>query len=82
MKTIEIKKPEEILKQTIPGLEYSFQFNNRSDIIKAMQAYADQEVSKAIDKALEIADDKVYEYEGAYAGLVSLKPEILKELEK
>lgn len=51
-------------------------------VINAMQSYADQEVSKAIDKALEIADDKVYEYEGAYAGLVSLKPEILKELEK
>lgn len=48
MKTIEIKKPEEILKQTIPSLEYSFQFNNRSDIIKAMQAYAKQEIEIAL----------------------------------
>ena len=98
MKTIEIKKPEEILKQTIPGLEYSFQFNNRSDIIKAMQAYADQEVSKAIDKALEIASEKgetmphctdcMMPYcDTCYdiidkQSILSLKPEILKELVK
>jgi len=93
MKTIEIKKPEEILKQTIPGLEYSFQFNNRSDIIKAMQAYAKQQQEIAVEKALEIVfknEELIFEmdkYDQYILGInkqsiLSLKPEILKELEK
>ena len=90
MKTIEIKKPEEILKQTIPGLEYSFQFNNRSDIIKAMQAYAKQQQEIAVEKALEVVDDKLFDTinwrkksaSEIKQSILSLKPEILKELEK
>lgn len=54
-----------------------------------MQSYADQEVSKAIDKALEMASSEVefivcattYERIGKDL-ILSLKPEILKELEK
>ena len=80
---MEQKTAEEILREngvTLDGENITQGYYNA--VVYAVQRYADQEVIKAVEKALEIADDKVYEYEGAYAGLVSLKPEILKELEK
>ena len=77
------KTAEEILREngvTLDGENITQGYYNA--VVYAMKLFTDQQVDKAIDKALEMADDKVYEYEGAYAGLVSLKPEILKELEK
>ena len=80
---MEQKTAEEILREngvTPDGENITQGYYNA--VVYAMKLFTDQQVDKAVDKALEIADDKVYEYEGAYAGLVSLKPEILKELEK
>lgn len=63
--------------------------NSKRDIIEAMQSYADKQVDKAVEKALEMASSEVefivcattYERIGKDL-ILSLKPEILKELEK
>ena len=67
--------------------------NSKRDIIEAMQSYADQEVSNAIEKALEVVVNNM-EWHNCYdsgchcntdeheRNILSLKPEILKELEK
>lgn len=57
--------------------------NSKRDIIEAMQSYADQEVSNAIDKALIKCSAKAITHSYQLAEqILSLKPEILKELNK
>lgn len=82
---MEQKTAEEFLNDMLEN-EIPEELNWEDMTIIAMNKFANykakQQQEIAVEKALEIADDKVYEYEGVYAGLVSLKPEILKELEK
>lgn len=52
-------------------------------VTHAMQVYTDQEVSKAIDNALIKCSAKAITHSSQLAEqIISLKPEILKELEK
>lgn len=87
---MENKSAEEILREngvTVDGENITQGYYNA--VVYAMKLFTDQEVIKAVDKALEAASSEVefivcattYERIGKDL-ILSLKPEILKELKK
>ena len=87
---MENKTAEEILREngvTVDGENITQGYYNA--VVYVMKLFTDQQVDKAIDKALQMASSEVefivcattYERIGRYL-ILSLKPEILKELEK
>lgn len=98
---MEQKTAEEILREngvTVDGENITQGYYNA--VVYAMKLFTDQEVSKAIEKALEVASDNgcvmrsleipkqrhIKKDDWCYfinkQSILSLKPEILKELEK
>ena len=87
---MEQKTAEEFLREngvTVDGENITQGYYNA--VVYAMKLFTDQQVDKAIDKALEVASSEVEfivcatTYERIDKDLIlSLKPEILKELEK
>ena len=88
---MEQKTAEEILREngvTLDGENITQGYYNA--VVYAMKLFTDQQVDKAIDKALEVADDKLFDTinwrkksaSEIKQSILSLKPEILKELEK
>ena len=88
---MEQKTAEEILREngvTPDGENITQGYYNA--VVYVMKLFTDQQVDKAIDKALEIADDKLFDTinwrkksaSEIKQSILSLKPEILKELEK
>ena len=87
---MEQKTAEEILREngvTPDGENITQGYYNA--VVYTMKLFTDQQVDKAIDKALEMASEKGHAFLTqddhpiiAKGSILSLKPEILKELEK